>query len=86
MEGLKIRCTRCGDQDPFYSFTAKTVDEAVQHLRETFNRRTCNYTDFFVTIGANNSLLYEPWFGSFKDWNGMRWVQVFNLEYYFTRY
>lgn len=85
MSTLKIRLTRCGEQEPFYTFEASTVDEAVNHIRGKYNRFNCTERDFFVTFGESDVLLYKTWYGSFMVWYGSGWVDVFNLKCYFVK-
>jgi len=81
-----IKCMKYDPSDePFLVFEAETAEEMIAKLAEISWIDLPN--DIWVKIGSENCLMYDPMLDMFKDWNGIRWVNISNerVIYYFAR-
>lgn len=71
-----IRCYKYSPtDDPFLTIEAKTADEMIEKLADKISWRDYP-NDIFVKIGSDPCIMYNPMLCIFKDWNGMRFVDI----------
>ena len=82
---MTIRCYKYNPSEtPFLEFEVKTAGDMIHELSEKISWRDFP-NDIWVKIGSDLCILYDPLLDQFKDYNGVRWVNIprKNLCYYY---
>ena len=80
---MRVRCYAYSLEDePFLDINVETVGDMLHEFRTKIDPYKYP-NEINVKIGIESSILYDPYFRTFKEWNGYQWINIsYNRVYH----